>query len=205
MTNEKENHMTKEENELNEENKANKTSQEENQAENKEQVSIELEKKLVEMTEEKDKSHQNYLRALADNQNLRKRHSKEKEDTLKYGSETLFKEILPVLDSMEQAFKENPSQQDKEAQLSSLKDGVELISKKLFQALEKHGLAPISANNCSYDPTLHQAVQTQTSEEVSEPTVKEELMKGYELNGRLLRPSMVSVLLPETKKDTPKN
>ena len=157
----------------------------------------ELKKELEVITQEKDKYYNNYVRVVADSENLRKRCSKEKEDALKYGSENLFKELLPVLDSMDQAFKETQSEEDQEKRLKSLKDGVELISKKLIQALEKHGLKVISCTNSSYNPNLHQAVQTETSKKIKEPTVKAELMKGYELNGRLIRPSMVSVILPE--------
>ena len=89
-----------------------------------------LKKELEEVTQEKNKYYDNYVRVIADSENLRKRLAKEKEDAFKYGSENLFKELLPVLDSMDQAFKETHSENDQEKQLNSLKDGVELVSKK---------------------------------------------------------------------------
>ncbi len=156
-----------------------------------------LEEKLRLVTEEKDKVYQNYLRILAEQDNLRKRYEKEKEDNLKYANESFFKELLPVLDSVEKAITEtHKNEDDKEASLKSLQDGFDLIIKKLVYVLEKNGLEVISSKGNPYDANLHQAVQTTTSSDVKEATVKEELMKGYKLHGRLLRASMVSVLLP---------
>ena len=141
--------------------------------------------------------YQNYLRILAEQDNLRKRYEKEKEDNLKYANESFFKELLPVLDSVEKAITEtHKNEDDKEASLKSLQDGFDLIIKKLVYVLEKNGLEVISSKGNPYDANLHQAVQTTTSSDVKEATVKEELMKGYKLHGRLLRASMVSVVLP---------
>ena len=63
--------------------------------------------------------------------------------------------------------------------------------------MRKNGLVEVSTEDKLYDPNFHQAVQTVPSEDVEVATVKEEFIKGYELNGRLLRPSMVSVFMPE--------
>ena len=198
MTAKENNQKVTEENKTSSVEESNDSNTKEAQPESQNALVEKLKKELEEATQEKNKSYDNYVRVIADSENLRKRSAKEKEDALKYGSENLFKELLPVLDSMDQAFKETHSESDEEKKLNSLKEGVELVSKKLIQALEKHGLKIISSTNSSYNPNLHQAVQTEISKEVKEPTVKAELMKGYELNGRLIRPSMVSVLLPDT-------
>lgn len=173
----------------------------EGKSENKEPSQAEetqsLEKKIEEISKEKEKIYENYLRTLADQENLRKRHVKEKEELIKYNSESLFKDLLPVLDSMEKAFEETGKSESEEGKLKSLTAGFDLIAKKLLQILEKNGLTPIATKEASYDPNLHQAIQTEKNADVKTPTIKKELMKGYELNGRLLRPSMVSVLLPD--------
>lgn len=181
--------------------KESKTEVEESQAKKTEEKKEEsLEEKLQKLTEEKDKIYGDYLRALAEQENLRKRHAKERQDTLKYSNESFFKELLPVLDSVEKAVAETHKEgDDHEASLKSLQDGFDLIIKQLVQVLEKNGLEAISAKGASYDANLHQAIQTTTSDEVKEATVKEEFMKGYKLNGRLLRASMVSVVLPGEK------
>ena len=70
--------------------------------------------------------------------------------------------------------------------------------------LKKNGLSEVSLKENAYDPNYHQAVQTEVSDEVETPTIKEEFIKGYELNGRLLRPSMVSVFLPGSSEGKPK-
>lgn len=156
-----------------------------------------LEEVIQKLTEEKDKFYTDYLRAVADQENIRKRSAKEKEEALKFGQESFFKDLLPVLDSLEKAFQGSENQENEKADLTSLREGVDLISKKLLQTLEKNGLKPISSKGEAYNPNLHQAVQTEKSPEVKEAIVKEEYMKGYELHGRLLRACMVSVLLPE--------
>lgn len=166
------------------------------QAQTKQDMS-ELQKKLNEISKEKDKYYQNYLRSLADQENMKKRYAREKEESAKYSHESLFKEFLPLLDSIEKATDEIGELPKEAKQLKAIKEGFDLVAKKLQQILEDNGLASINARGVSYDPNLHQAVQTEKSKEIKEATIKEEFMKGYQLNGRLLRPSMVSVLIPE--------
>ena len=160
----------------------------------------ELKKKIEALEIEKEKNYQSYLRALADQENLKRRATKEKEEAIKYGLETFLKELLPVLDSIEKASQETQKTTDSESALKALQEGFDLISKKLLQSLENKGLKPIPATGKAYDPNLHQAIQTEKSTETKSPVVKEEFIKGYELNGRLLRASMVSVSLPEEEK-----
>ena len=77
--------------------------------------------------------------------------------------------------------------------------GFELIYKQLQDTMARFGLKPIEAKGKKFDPNYHQAVSTQASDNMEENTVIEEMRKGYTLNGRLLRPAMVSVATKEEK------
>jgi molecular chaperone GrpE len=73
-----------------------------------------------------------------------------------------------------------------------------MVHKQLFQILENHGLKQVDAVGKEFDPNFHQAIQRIESEEVKYEVVKDEFQKGYTLNGRLIRPSMVSVCVPKS-------
>ncbi|MDH7511691.1 MAG: nucleotide exchange factor GrpE [Clostridiales bacterium] len=138
-----------------------------------------------------------YLRALAEMENLRKRADREKVEFRNYALAELLRELLVVLDNFERALKSRDQTDGR-----SFQEGVEMIYRMFLDLLMKNGVAPIVIDNKKFDPNLHQAVLTEESDEVEEPEVAEELQRGYRLHGRLLRPSLVKVLVPK-KKDTP--
>lgn len=140
-----------------------------------------------------------YMRAIADLENLRRRHEKERQDLMKYGNEGLLRDFLPVLDAFEKALPANIEEQlqDLSEQATSFVDGMLMIRRQLLSTLQKHGLAPIEAAGQKFDPNLHEAIQRIGSKDVETDLVKDEYVKGYLLNGRLLRATMVSVLTPE--------
>lgn len=137
-----------------------------------------------------------YLRTLADNENQKKRWEKEKRELLNYGSEKLFSNLLPVLDSFEKALE---TLQDSEGskQNDSMLEGVKLVHKQLIDTLELGGLEKIKSKGQPFDPNFHQAIQKLESEDTKVEVVFEEFQAGYALKGRLLRPSMVSVKTPK--------
>lgn len=140
--------------------------------------------------EEKTQKHYDlYLRSLAEMENLKKRSAKEKEEWLKYANESLIKNILPVMDNLEKAI----THSHEGSSLHALREGVELTLKGLKDALEKSGLKEIEALGVPFDPCFHEAVSQIPSEEMETGVVLQELQKGYTLNGRLVRPSMVVV------------
>lgn len=146
-----------------------------------------------EIEEFKDK----YLRALAEMENLRKRAEREKTEFQRYALAELLRELLFVLDNFERALQSRDQTDGK-----SFQEGVEMIYRMFHDLLMKKGIVPIVVEGKRFDPTLHQAILTEESEGVEEPEVAEELQRGYRLHGRLLRPSLVKVLVPK-KKDTP--
>ena len=133
------------------------------------------------------------LRLLAENQNLRKNHEKEKEDILKYGSFNFASGILSLTDNLDRAFsifKNNQKFKDKE--FVDIKNGIELIEKELLITLEKNNITYVDCLNKKFDPNFHQALSEVESEK-EHGTVVEEIQKGYLLHDRLLRPSLVNI------------
>jgi molecular chaperone GrpE len=135
-----------------------------------------------------------YMRAVAEMENLRKRLEREKQEFYQFALSEFLREILTVLDNFERALK-NKDQTDGR----SFQEGIELISKQFTDLIRKRGVEAIEAVQKKFDPNFHQAVLTEESDQVEEPLVGEEMQKGYTLSGRLLRPSLVKVIVP--KKD----
>ena len=133
------------------------------------------------------------LRSLAENQNLRKIHEKEKEDLIKYSSSSFAREILNLADNLERAFglfKESPK--FKSDEFKDIMLGIELIEKELINSFDKNGIKSFESVGKKFDPNFHQALNEVESEEET-GTVINEIQKGYMLNDRLLRPALVSI------------
>ena len=133
------------------------------------------------------------LRSLAENQNLRKIHEKEKEDLIKYSSSSFAREILNLADNLERAFglfKESPK--FKSDEFKDIMLGIELIEKELINSFDKNGIKSFESIGKKFDPNFHQALNEVESEEET-GTVINEIQKGYMLNDRLLRPALVSI------------
>ena len=146
----------------------------------------------AELTQAKAKADEHYdqlLRLQADFDNFRKRTQKEKTELIKYASERLVSELLPVLDNFERA----TSSAQCNADFTAFSQGVEMILRQLQTALGKEGLKAMEAVGQPFDPNLHDAVLRVESDEHPENTVVEELQKGYFLNEKVLRPCMVKV------------
>jgi molecular chaperone GrpE len=106
-----------------------------------------------------------------------------------YANESIIKELLPVVDSLEMALSHGRQQENPPA----LMEGIENVLKGFQAALAKFGVSPINARGEKFDPAFHNAVMQQESSEAEDQTIIQELQKGYLLNNRLLRPTMVVV------------
>jgi len=124
-------------------------------------------------------------RLQADFDNYRKRVEADKQEWTAQAVCDIVRELLPVIDNLERALEAGGS---KELLLS----GVDLVFKQFLSVLNKHGLSTIEACGVQFDPTCHHAIMQLECAE-PENMVVEELQKGYRLNQRLLRPSMVKV------------
>ena len=145
----------------------------------------ENERLKMEVRESVDKA----LRATAELENIRKRTSRDIENAHKYALERFVNELLPVIDSMELGINASQSAED----IESLREGMDLTLKKLFDCLEKFGVKAIDPTGEKFDPDWHEAVSMQELEGSGSGQVVTVMQKGYELNGRLVRPAMVVV------------
>lgn len=147
------------------------------------------EEKSEEKTDEKaDDGNEKYVRLMAEFQNYKKRVAKEKNDIREYATEKLVMELLPVLDNFERALA--ASAEDDPAGYAK---GMELIFTQMVTELQKSGLAEVEAEGQDFDPTKHNAVMTEENEELESGKVSKVLQKGYALNDKVIRPSMVAV------------
>ena len=140
-------------------------------------------------SEERAKSHwEQYLRAVADLDNVRKRAQRDIEAAHRYGLDKFAAELLPVKDSLELAVQNAPR-----ADAKSLIEGQEATLKLLARALEKAGVTLIDPLGEPFDPARHEAMMAQESPSAEPNSVLQVVQPGYELNGRLLRPARVIV------------
>lgn len=130
-------------------------------------------------------------RVSAEFQNFRRRQEEEARRVKVRIQEDTIRSMLPILDNLERMLK--AVDQGSEGAYEALLKGVELIEKDVKKIFEEHGLAPIEAVGQLFDPALHEAVMMQETDEVPDQTILQELQKGYTLNDRVLRPSMVQV------------
>lgn len=143
---------------------------------------------------ERDDLFDRLLRKQAEFENFKKRMEREKSEYVQFASAELMKELLNALDSFDLAIR-NAAAEGKGGE-NTLR-GFELIFKQLQDTLTRFGLKPLEAKGKKFDPNFHQAVSTKAVKDVEENTVIEEMRKGYTLNGRLLRPAMVTVSVKE--------
>ena len=130
------------------------------------------------------------VRAQAELDNVRKRTSRDIENAHKYALEKFINELLPVLDSMELGLNASDNVED----ASSLRAGMELTMKMFCSSLENSGVSPVDPQKGDkFNPDQHEAVNMQEVDDAESGTVVTTLQKGYELNGRLIRPAMVIV------------
>jgi molecular chaperone GrpE len=153
---------------------------------------------LSKLKEERDGLQDRLLRKHAEFENYKKRVDRERSEYVQFASAELMRELLGALDSFELAVR-NAATEGSAGQ--NMLAGLDLVYKQFQDTLGRFGLKPIEALGQPFDPNFHQAVSTVPTDEASENTVVEELRRGYTLNGRLLRPSMVSVAVT-TKRGT---
>jgi molecular chaperone GrpE len=132
--------------------------------------------------------HDQYVRALAEVDNVRKRSQRDVESASRYGLEKFAAELLPVKDSLQLAVENAPR-----ADARSLAEGQEATLKLLSKAFEKLGINEINPVGEPFDPTKHEALTAQESNSAEPNSVLQVVQRGYELNGRLLRPARVIV------------
>ena len=137
-------------------------------------------------TEEKDRA----LRTVAEMENLRRRTAQDVEKAHKFALEKFATELLPVLDNLERTIQVADKQNEA---VKPLLEGVELTLKSMANSVAKFGVIAIDPQGQSFDPNQHQAMSMVENADVAPNTVIAVMQKGYELNGRVIRPAMVMV------------
>lgn len=151
------------------------------------------EAEIKHLKKELDELKEAHLRRLADTENMRKRFEREKTEFQQYALSDLLLELVNIADNFERALQ---SAAPAEGEGKTFREGVELILRMVQSLLAKHGVRPIVLESRIFDPNFHHAMMVAESDEVAEPTVAEELQKGYMVHDRLLRPTLVKVLVP---------
>jgi molecular chaperone GrpE len=147
-------------------------------------------KRARETSDRLKETHERLLRTAAEFDNFKKRALKEKEDVQKFGIERLLKDFLPVMDNLERAL-DHAEQHDP----SQVIEGVKLVQKLFETTLARHGVQGFSALGKPFDPSVHEALMQQESDQPP-GTVVSEMARGYKLNDRLIRPAAVVVSKP---------
>ncbi|SFM46164.1 nucleotide exchange factor GrpE [Thermodesulforhabdus norvegica] len=158
---------------------------------------------LIELLKQKDQKiarlNEKILRMAAEMDNTRKRLERERNEAVAYANEQILRELLPVIDNLERAISHANSETDPKALL----EGVEITLRSFLSTLERFGCTPFESVGKPFDPSYHEAIMQQETEEYPENTVLQEYQKGYMLKDRLLRPAMVVVArsVKEKKQD----
>ena len=129
------------------------------------------------------------LRERAELENFKRRMQREKNESLRFASEPLLRDILPVIDNLERAVAHAKGNEGSQA----LVEGVELVLRSLLDTIGRHGVSRVKAKGEAFDPSRHEAVAQVENTELAPNTVLDEHQSGYQLHDRLLRPAMVSV------------
>lgn len=143
---------------------------------------------LAEAEKKSEENYNKYMRIAADIENLRKRTVREIEQARKFGIERFANELLAVVDSLEMGIDAGS-----DASMETLLAGKQATLKLLVGALTKSGVEPVDPEGEPFDPHLHEAMTLQPSESAEPGSVLTVVQKGYQLNGRLLRPARVIV------------
>lgn len=129
------------------------------------------------------------LRALADNENFKRRIQRETEDVRRYATESVLADLLPVLDNLGLAIEHAGG----DAACKNLVMGVEMTRKIFLDTLKKHGLECVGACGEAFDPGVHEAIGTVCEPGKDEGCVAKVAQPGYVLKGRVIRPAKVLV------------
>ncbi len=155
-----------------------------NSTEEKESLVADLKEKIADLER---RLQDDAIRALANIQNLQRRHKNELEDAHRYASEKFAKDMLAIRDYLEKALS------DESGNAQAVKKGVELTLKQLNTAFDAAHITEINPQGEQFDPHRHEAVQGVVSEDQAPNTVLQVYQKGYALHGRVLRPARVMV------------
>jgi molecular chaperone GrpE len=172
-----------------------------NEVEKKDLVEVDdpirnLEAQLQVKTEESKENYDRLLRVSAEFENYKKRSAREMEEHRKFANQALIKEMLSVVDNLELAMNSTDSAK---AVDKGLLEGLKLTHQEILRVFEKFDVKPMNTKGQPFDPTFHEAVMQEETDDFAENAVVHELQKGYLIHERLLRPAMVVVAKPKNR------
>lgn len=148
------------------------------------------EAEVVEEKKEEDfKSKYFYL--AAEMQNLTKRHQREREGLLKFGSEKILTGLLEVVDNLDRTLQ--AIENDEDEKVKNIANGIEMVKTQFIGVLKQNGLEEVESLGKAFDPNFHEAMAQQPAEGIEDEEIIQEFQKGYILNGRLLRAAKVII------------
>ncbi len=162
-----------------------------NEAELKQEENISEEDQTIFLMEEIANLKDQLLRSLAEQENIRKRSQREREEASKYAVSSFARELLSVSDNLRRALQAAPN--DGDEQIKTFVLGVEMTEKEILNAFEKFGVKRISPEGEKFDHNFHQAMFEVEDAEKEPGIVVQVLQPGYILHDRLLRPALVGV------------
>ena len=166
-----------------------------------EEAEISPEELIEKLNEEITGLKDQRLRAIADLENFRKRAEKDQSDALKYGISNFAKEIITIRDNIERAQSSISEEAKNNEAIKSVIEGIDLIAQSVVSTFEKIGIKKIDSLNKKFDHNLHQAMMEIENDDLEPGTIVQELIPGYTLHDRLLRPAMVGESKKTNKND----
>jgi len=136
-----------------------------------------------------------YQRLAADFENYKRRTRQELADRTQYANEELLRKLLPILDNLRRALDHAPEGIDR-----NWSDGLRMVVRQFEDTLQAQGVSPIPAVGEKFDPSKHEAIAREETDEHEEGTIVEEMQPGYRLHERVLRPTLVKVAHPRALK-----
>ncbi|MFG6392515.1 MAG: nucleotide exchange factor GrpE [Candidatus Amulumruptor sp.] len=149
-----------------------------------------LQKKYDETSAALEKEKKEYLFLMAEFDNFRKRNVKERGELIKNASESVMKQLLPIVDDMERGLEATKNADDPQA----IREGMQLIYNKLVKLLEQNGVKAIESTGADFNPELHDAIaMVPVDDEAQKGKVIDTPTKGYMINDKVLRHAKVAV------------
>ncbi|ANP77354.1 MULTISPECIES: nucleotide exchange factor GrpE [Vibrio] len=162
----------------------------EDAADEQESKIAQLEAALLSSESKVKEQQDSVLRAKAEVENMRRRTEQEVDKARKYALNKFAEGLLPVIDNLERAVQAADAENEA---VKPILEGVELTHKTFVDTVAKFGLTEINPEGEAFNPEFHQAMSIQESPDHESNTVMFVMQKGYELNGRVIRPAMVMV------------
>lgn len=151
---------------------------------------VDLQRQIAELKEQAQINLSGWQRAQADFENYKKREEAKQKELVEFAREVAIVKMLPTLDSLEQGLKQMPDSADA-TKWEQWKTGINGVLQQLEKVLTEMGIKKIEAKGKPFDPNFHEAVREVASDE--DGFVVDELQVGYEINGRVIRPSQVVI------------